>query len=113
MFRLLTFNGQTRRQSSLLPQLEVLVMNGGLHGVGNDVIVEFLESRGAEWGTQDLSQSQNHTGRTGTLKSVKLNDCDDSCQHGKGRLWRFQPTLGICAYLMASGARHVDLTTFF
>lgn len=112
-FRLLTFNGQTRRQSILLPQLEVLVMSGGLHGVGNDVIVEFLESRGAEWGMRDPLQSQNHTGRTGTLKSVELDDCDDSCQHGKGRLWRFQPTSGICAYLVASGARHVDLTTFF
>ena len=61
-FRLLTFNERAR---ILLPQLEVLLMSGGLHGVGSDVIAEFLKSRGAEWCARDLSQPQNHTGRPG------------------------------------------------
>ncbi|KIM59785.1 hypothetical protein SCLCIDRAFT_27035 [Scleroderma citrinum Foug A] len=109
-FRLLTFNERAR---ILLPQLEVLLMSGGLHGVGSDVIAEFLKSRGAEWCARDLSQPQNHTGRPGTLKLVELDDCDNSLQHNRGRLWRFEPTSGISLHIAASAAQHLDLTTLF
>ena len=109
-FRLLTFNERAR---ILLPQLEVLLMSGGLHGVGSDVIAEFLKSRGAEWCARDLSQPQNHTGRPGTLKLDELDDCDNSLQHNRGRLWRFEPTSGISLHIAASAAQHLDLTTLF
>ena len=107
-FRLLTVNGKTLRQSILLPQLEVLLMKGGLHGVGRDVIEEFLQSRGAEWGTCGVSQPQNHTDRPGALKLVELDDCDDSVRH-KSRMWRFQPTSGISFLIALSENAYVAL----